>query len=145
MWNKMFTELASQRIYCYACCVACGTVLLKPHVVQVKLLHFGYSSTQHSQLRNNSQHLWRNTVQWCHQPINRTKLWLFLDALVGFAMLLADLYSKSNNSAYLRIHWAKNDLRRWTQFFDKEVDLRPNFQEKFNDLQALFVWKTIHG
>ena len=30
-----------QLVLCYACCVAFGTVLLKPHVMQVKLLHFG--------------------------------------------------------------------------------------------------------
>ena len=37
----MFTELASQYVHCYACCVTYGTVVLKPHVMQVKLLHFG--------------------------------------------------------------------------------------------------------
>ena len=35
--------------------------------------------SHHSQLLYDSQHLWRSTVRWCHQPINNTKLWLFLD------------------------------------------------------------------
>ena len=86
-------------------------------------------SANHSQLRYDSLHVCRRTVQWCHQPINRTKLWLFQDALVVFAMLLADLPYKIDNSTYLRIQWAKNELRLWTQFFDKEVNLRPTFQD----------------
>ena len=36
----MFTALASQLVHCYACCLSCGTVLLKPHDKHVKLLHF---------------------------------------------------------------------------------------------------------
>ena len=43
----MFTELVSQRVYFYMCCVACGTVLLKPHVMQVKLLHFGKKKVEY--------------------------------------------------------------------------------------------------
>ena len=42
---------------------------------------------------------------------------------------LADLHSKIDNPVYLRIHWAKNELHSWTQFFDKEVNLQPTFQE----------------
>ena len=74
-----------------------------------------HGSAYHSQLRYDSQHR-RIMVQWCSQPIKRTKLWIFLDALVAFAMLLVDPNSKIDNSAYLHIHWAKNKLRRWIQF-----------------------------
>ena len=42
-------------------------------------------------------------------------------------MLRVDFYSKIGNSAYLCIRWAKNKRHHWTQFFDKEVDLRPTF------------------
>ena len=45
----------------------------------------------------------------------------------AFAMLLADLHSKIHNSAYLRVHWAKNELRTWTQFFDKKSRSSTNF------------------
>ena len=115
-----------------------------------------HGSAHHSQLRYDSHHLWRSTVQWSQQPINRTKLWLFLDALLAFAILLADLHSKIDNSAYLRNIWVINELRRWTQFFDKKVDLRPTFQEPIYQKFCLAVdrsasiltpavfWKTSH-
>ena len=80
-----------------------------------------HGSAHHSQLRYDSHHLWRSTVQWCHQHINHTKLWLFLEALVAVAMLLADIHSKIDNSAYLRTHCTKNELRRWTQFRRDEL------------------------
>ena len=61
------------------------------------------------------------------RSINHTKLCLFLDALLAYALLLGDLYTQIDNTAYLRIYWAKNEFRHWTQFFNKEVDLRPTF------------------
>ena len=115
-----------------------------------------HGSAHHSRLHYDSQHFWRSTVQWCHLSINRSKLWLFLDALVAFAMHQADLYSNFNSSANLRIHWALNDLRSWTQFFDKELDLRPTFQEpilqkfcvavgsSFSILAPPVFWKSSH-
>ena len=111
-----------------------------------------HGSAYHSQLRYDLQHLWRSMVQWRHQLLNRTKLWLFLDALVAFALLLADLRFKIDNSTYLRIHWAKNELRRRTQFFDKEVGFQSFFQEhiplKFCFAASILVpavfWKASH-
>ena len=117
---------------------ACGTVLLKPYVMQIKLLHFGkkswissHGTAQHLQLRYDSQHVWRSTVQWCHHPINSTKMWYLLD-----------LQSKMDNSAYVRTHWAKNELRHWTQFFDKEVDLRLTFQETIHQKFCIAVGRS---
>lgn len=56
---------------------------------------------------------------------NRTKLWLFLDVLVDFAIILADLLSSVN----LRTHWATNELRRWDQFFDKKKRIFGQFSK----------------
>ena len=80
-------------------------------------------------LRYDSHHLLKATVQWCHQLMNRTKLWLFLDILL--AMLLADLHAKINNFAYLHIHWATNEHAM--TFLNRARILII----KFNDLQAL--------
>ena len=97
------------------------------YILAKKSWIWSHGSSHH--LRYDSQNLWWSTIQWRHQPINHTELWLFLDALVAFAMLLADLHSKIDNPTCLCINWAKYELRCWTQFFDKEVDLRPTFQE----------------
>ena len=57
---------------------------------------------------------------------------------------------------YLRTHLAKNELRRWTQFFVKKVDLRPTFQEPIHQklcvavgclasiLAPALFWKASH-
>ena len=82
--------------------------------MQVKLLQFGHKKkkkkkigyhltvalTIHSYITIRSI-VEEVPIQWCHQSINRTKLWLFF---------LADLHSEIDNSTYLRIHWAKTQF-----------------------------------
>ena len=108
--------------------------------MQVQVLHFGQKKVGHHltvalsihmPIRYDSQHIWRITVQWFHQPIKRTKLWLFLDVFAAFAILLPDLHSWIDNSAYIRKKKKKNELRCWTQIFVKKVVRRPTFQESF--------------
>ena len=125
----MFTELASQLIYSYTCCVTCSSLLLKPYVMQVKLFHLeqkswisSHGSAHYSQLRYDSQHLWRGTIQWYHQPINRTKI------------LHNSCFSGSIKPT---IKWKK---RAMNFLNGARISIT-----KFNDLQALFVYKTIHG
>lgn len=130
--------------------VACYTVLLKPQVMRAKFLLFGqanwissHSCGQQSQLRYDSLHLWRCTVQWCHQPINHPTLWHFLNALAAFAMLLTDLHAKGDISAYLCTNWDKNEL---TMKWKKRAMTRTHILIiKCNDLQALFICKALHS
>ena len=80
-------------------------------------------------------------------------LWMHWQLLQCFRR---DLHSKIDNSAYLRIQWAKNELRSWTQFFDKEMDLRATFQERIHQKFCVAVgrsasifapavfWKALH-
>ena len=100
--------------------MAWGTILLKPHVTQVKLFNFGQTKvgyhltvaiTIHSYvtIRSIFEGVRSNDA---NQPINRTKPSLFRDALIAFVMLLAEYNFNINNSVYLRNHCAKNELRR---------------------------------
>ena len=54
----------------------------------------------------------------------------------------SDLPSEIDNSAYLRNHWAKNELRRWTQLFDKKVDLLETFQEPIHQKFCIVVGRS---
>ena len=131
--------------------MAYGIVLLKPNIkpklkksrsciLGKKSWISSHGSAHHSQLRYDSQHR-RITVQWCHQPINRTKLWFYLDALVAFTMLLVDPHSNIDNSAYLHIHWAKNEFLRWIQFSIKKWIFGQLYKSPFtkNSAPAVFL------
>ena len=52
-------------------------------------------------------------VEWCHQPISRTKLWLFLNALVAFAMLLADGLSALQNRQFCLFTYLHTYIHNW--------------------------------
>ena len=77
--------------------------------MQVKLLHFGQIKVGYQLTVALTIHSYA-TICSIFEEVrsndattrNHTKLCLFLDALVAFAILLADLHSKIDNAAYLR-------------------------------------------
>lgn len=63
--------------------------------------------------------IWRSTVQRRRQPINCTKLWFFLNVLVAFTMLLADLHSNSWQRTHLATKMHNFLVIFWTKFPNK--------------------------
>ena len=79
----------------------CGTVLLKPHAMQVKLVHFGQKKVEYHLTVAITIHSYGPLMPPAHKPHHTVT---FLDALVAFAILLVDIHSTIDNSAYLDTH-----------------------------------------
>ena len=129
--NKMFTELASQYVHCYACCVVCGTVFLKPHVMPFTVLHFGRkksSISSHGLPFTVTLHFAASLKKYGPMMPSVPKDYFFWMYLRYFLLIF---------NPKLTI------LLIYVSFGPK---LRASILViKLNDLQTSFVYKTIHG
>ena len=114
--------------------------------MQVKLLHFrqkkvGYHITV--ALTIHSYVTIRSIFEEERSNDVRTKLWLFPNELVGFAILLADLYSKIDNSAYLRTYVEpKMSFVAEHTFSIQKLDLQRTFQEPIHQQFSVAVGRS---